>query len=207
MRSEVRFIMHPDDEREFAKFVRAESDTVFVNGPKWKTPEPPITTDINDAGNYLMIWNPTQTPEMKAQHYDNEHGEWWYCKSEYFTIQLLRSGFQYGESFLFEGRIAVCTTDKGQDYFHESSALLVEQRFKSLRKWIRKSYRNKVLIYQNPALPRSQTNPIKPAADIWIGPCAMNWLEADPANHWVQPFRQSNARGYLVDLVELDLRS
>ena len=92
-----------------------------------------------------------------------------------------------------------------QDYFHESSALLVEQRFKSLRKWIRKSYRNKVLIYQNPALPRSQTNPIKPAADIWIGPCAMNWLEADPANHWVQPFRQSNARGYLVDLVELDL--
>lgn len=52
-----------------------------------------------------------------------------------------------------------------------------------------------------------QLTSLKPAADIWIGPCAMNWLEADPANHWVQPFRQSNARGYLVDLVELDLTS
>lgn len=141
---------------------------------------------------------------MKAQHYDNEHGEWWYCKSEHFTLQFLRSGFQYGEPFLFEGRIAGCTTDKGQEYLHESSALLVEKRYESLRKWIRRSYWNNVLIYQNIALPRSATNPIKPAGNVWVGAFAMKWLQDDPANHWVQPFRQSNARGCLVDLVQPD---
>lgn len=196
--------MHTDDEREFAEFILADLGTIFVDGPKWDKPEPPVTSKIDDAGSYLMIWNPKQTPPMKANHYDNEHGEWWYCKSEQFTIQFLRSGFQHNEPFLFEGRIAVATTEQGTKETAMGWVQSVEERYKNLRKWIRKRCQNDVLIYQNTDLPRSPTNPCKVAADIWIGPHALKWLESNPGGRWVQQSRGGKPRAYLIDLVASD---
>ena len=68
MRSQVRFVLYPDDEWEFAEFIPAELGTIFVDGPKWLEPEPPVTSKIDEAGSYLMILNPKQTPPMKANH-------------------------------------------------------------------------------------------------------------------------------------------
>jgi hypothetical protein len=99
--------MHPMDEAEFVEAVLAEPGVVFVDGPSWTTPQPPTLTDIQSAGNYLMIWKPSETPQLRANRHRQDDQEWWYCKNEYLTIQFLRSGFQYEEPFLFEGRLAV----------------------------------------------------------------------------------------------------
>jgi hypothetical protein len=201
MRSQVVFVMHPTDETEFARLVTSEPGAVFVDGPIWSTPEPRVTTDIQCCGDYLMIWSPSQTPKLTGRHYRKHDAEWWYCDNECYTIQFLRSGIQFGELFLFEGRIAVTTTDKSGTFFHEPTAHAIEQRFKNMRKSIKRSYTNNVLIWQNISLPRSKTNPIKPAANVWVGPNAINWLREEPRGRWVQQFRGAGARGYLLDLV------
>src|SRR5260370_19404575 len=161
MRSEVVFVMHPSDEAEFVNLVIAEPGTVLVNGPTWSSPRPPIKTDIQSCGNYAMIWNPSETPALAGRHLRKENAEWWYCENEFLTIQFLRSGFQFGEPFLFEGRTALATTDKGGGEFHGPSAHAIEERFKRLRKFIKKNYANGVIIWQNTSLPRSKTNPLK----------------------------------------------
>jgi hypothetical protein len=200
MRSQVRFVMHPDDEPAFVQVVTTEVGTVFVDGTNWPTPRPPITNDLQTAGNYLMIWNPHQTPKLTATHFRNEDEEWWNCKNEFVTIQFLRSGFQYGEPFLFEGSIAVGTTDMDKSFFHEPSAPAVEERFKALRKFIKKAYTNKAIIWQSMSAPRSNTIPHRPDASLWVGPRALIWLGEKPKKRWVQQSRFALTRGYLLDL-------
>lgn len=201
MRSQVVFVMHPKDEIEFTSVITGEAGVVFVDGPKWPTPRPAIAIELERAGNYLMIWKPSETPELTAKHHRKGDDEWWYCENEYLTIQFLRSGFQHDEPFLFEGRIAIATTNDDRDYFDKPSADSIERRFKALKTFIRKAYTNNVLIWQNTSLPRSRTNPTKPATNVWVGPNAMQWLNDDPAKRWVQQFRNASARAYLMDLV------
>lgn len=202
MRSEFCFVMHPEDEVDFVQFVTSEQGVVFVDGPKWDQPRPPFCSDIEKAGNYLMIWNSSETTGLTANHHQKEKSEWWYCNNEHLTIQFLRSGFQFDEPFLFEGRIAVCTTSKEKTVYAPSSAEQIERRFKNLRKHLKKTYRNSTLIWQNTSLPRSETNPSKPAPNVWIGPHALQWLEEQPKERWVQQFRGAVARGYILDLVQ-----
>lgn len=202
MRSDLRFVMHPIDETEFVSIVTGEKGTVSVDGPSWSTAQPPICTDLQHAGDYLMIWNPSETPPLAGKHYEKDNKEWWYCENEFLTIQFLRSGFQFGEPYLFEGRIAVATTDKGKTFFHASSAGRVESRYKTLRRAIKKVYTNKVIIWQSLTSPRSRTNPLKPDSATWVGPHAMQWLRQNERNRWVQQFRGAGARGYLLDLVK-----
>jgi hypothetical protein len=202
MRSEIVFVMHPDDEGEFAAAVVAERGTVLVDGPGWRTPRPPLVNDIRQAGNHLMVWNPSETRPLTARHHVKDGEEWWYCDSEFLTVQFLRSGFQHGEPYLFEGRIAIATTDEGRTYPDESSAASIQRRFERLRAAIKKTCTNGVLIWQNVLLPRSRTNPAKPALNVWVGPHALRWLREDVRNRWVQQFRQtSGPRAYLLDMV------
>jgi hypothetical protein len=201
MRSQVRFVMHPEDEAEFARAITAEPATVFVDSPTWPTPRPPVTTDLGKAGLYLLIWNPPETPKLTGKHYRNRDEEWWYCRNEFLTIQFLRSGFQYGEPYLFEGRIAVGTTDQDKSVFHARSAPAVEGRFKALRKLIKKTYANKAILWQALEVPRSWNNPLRPDANLWVGPHALQWLRQKPRNRWVQQARYARVRGYLLDLI------
>jgi hypothetical protein len=194
--------MHPDDESTFAEKVLSETGTVFVDGPIWAQPQPPITKDIRTAGDYLMIWNSLETPELTGTHHRKEEKEWWYCNNEFLTIQFLRSGFHPTEPFLVEGRIAVCTTSKEKNFYHESSAGAIERRFKFLRNFIKKAYANKALIWQAISSPRSNSNPIKPDPCVWVSPNAMAWLEEEPRKRFVQQFRTAGASAYLLDLVE-----
>jgi hypothetical protein len=194
--------MHPEDENEFARIITSEDGTVFVDGPIWHQARPPITREILTAGNHLMIWNPSETPDLVGTYRRKDEKEWWYCDNEFLTIQFLRSGFQFGEPFLFEGRIAVCTTAKDKSYFHEASAAAIELRFKKLRKYIKKCYTNEVIIWQALSFSRSKTNPLKPDSSVWVGSYALQWLEEEPRNRWVQQFRNAGARGYLLDLIK-----
>jgi hypothetical protein len=201
MRSQVMFVMHPADEAEFVERIKAEPEVVFVDGPNWSRRSPPILADLQHADNYLMIWNPTETPPLKGERYRSEKGDWWCCENSYHTIQFLRSGFQFGEPFLFEGRIAIATTGKDGMYSDEATAPSVERRFKSLRRFLQKSYTNGVIIWQDLSAPRSKTDPLKPAKNLWVGPHALQWLRQDPTNRWVQQFRFGRVRGYILDLV------
>lgn len=202
MRSDIRFVMHPDDEAEFAEKVISETGTVFVDGPIWSEPQPPVTEDIRTAGNDLMIWNSSETPELTGTHHRKEGKEWWYCNNEFLTIQFHRSGFHSELPFLVEGSIAVCTTSKDKVFYDEPSAESIERRFRTLRNFIKKSYVNKAIIWQSVSLPRSKTNPLKPDPYVWVSPHAMNWLERKPKNRFVQQFRSAGTSGYLLDLVK-----
>ena len=199
MRSQIRFVMHPDDETDFVARVKDEPGTVLIDGPKWPTPDPPLVADLARAGSYLILWNARDARRLETRHYERYGVEWWYCVEDP-TIQFLRSGFQFGEAFLVEGSIAVGTPHEGVRERWECHAA-VEKRYESLRKVIRKSYVNNVLIWQNTTLPRSKTNPVKPARDVWVGPHALQWMRTAPRGRWVQQFRDSAARAYLIDLV------
>ena len=202
MRSSINFVMHPDDEAEFARVVMSEHGTVFVDGPRWRSPEPPIVSDLQEADSYLMIWNPSETVPLTTKHYNNDGTESWYCQNQFVTIQFLRSGLQDGEPpFLFTGRIAANTTDQCKTLYDAASAPSVEKRYNALRKQIKKTYTNSVLIWQDRTLPRSATNPGKPDASLWVGPHALPWLRADPMIRRVQQFKNAGASCWLVDLV------
>ncbi|MCA9070408.1 MAG: hypothetical protein KDA84_15860 [Planctomycetaceae bacterium] len=197
MRSQITFIMHPDDEDDFVREVLAEPDTVFVDGPKWKTKQPPVLSKVTDGNNfYFMIWNRAETPALTGRHHTKGDDEWWYCENEFLTLQLLRSKFF--PSFLTEGRIAV-----GSDRADPEITAAVDRRYKRLRRWIKKFFTNNIIIWQNMSLPRSGTNPLKPSPTHWIGPHALSWLQGDSANRWVQQFGSTpgKVRGYLIDLV------
>jgi hypothetical protein len=195
--------MHPKDEAGFLSLITAEPGTVFVDGPSWSSPRPPIVTEVEKARNYLIIWNPSETPELKGKHHRKDNVEWWYCENEFLTIQFLRSGFQHGNSFLIGGRIAIQTTKHDRSYFHELSAAAIEKRFRRLRSFIKKTYTNNVIIWQQIGRPRCKTNPSKPTANDWVGPYAMEWLREVPEERWVQQVPNPGAaRGYSLDLVQ-----
>ena len=201
MRSQISFVMHPEDEVEFVSLALTEPNTVFVNGPKWTTPTPALSTDIASVGNYLMIWNPSETRPLSARHHEKDGKEWWYCDNEFLTIQFIRSGIE-GERFLFTGRLAVATTEKWSEaVYDKESAASVERRFKSLSRAIKKMYSNGVILWQDVSRPRSRTNPSKPDPACWIGPHALRWLNGDPKDRYVQQFRNVGAHAYLIDLV------
>jgi hypothetical protein len=106
-----------------------------------------------------------------------------------------------GDPYVHDGRLAVATTQRGEQAEPGRKVSAVERRYLALKRHIQKTYTNKVVIWQNLSLPRSRTNPIKPDVSLWIGPHALHWLEQDPANRWVQGIPGAPARGYLIDLV------
>jgi hypothetical protein len=50
MRSQLRFVMHPDDERDFISEVLHDDAVVLINGPRWKSSEP--------EGHRSYAWRP-----------------------------------------------------------------------------------------------------------------------------------------------------
>lgn len=201
MRSEVRFVMLPEVEAVLFRLITSDAGTVLVNGPRWGTPEPPIVARLEDAGPHLLIWSPSDHASLAANRHEKDGRVWWYCRDEGATIQFLRSRHRPGESFIYEGRLAVATTQRGEPPGSGVTASVVQSRYLSLKRQIQKSCRNKVVIWQNRSLPRSRTNPLMPDAGLWAGPEALCWLEEDSANRWVQVVPDAHARGYLLDMV------
>jgi hypothetical protein len=179
MRSQLRFVMHPDDENEFVAEVLRDSPVVLIDGPRWKTPQPTVTKTITEIGSYCIIWSPSDLKELKADFIPTCND--WYCRSEFATIQFLRS--LVADDRIKDGRIAIATSEKD-----DGCPQNVERRYKTLSKYIKKRYRNSVIQWQNLNAPlvlatesRSE-NPSEPDNSLWIGPHAMSWLQADPSH-------------------------
>jgi len=198
MRSQVRFVMHPADEREFEHlFIRDES-IHFIAGPRWKTETPVTTKSLADINHYCIIWSTSDIANLKAEYIPSCKD--WYCRSEYATIQFLRS--EMFQSVITEGRIAISTMESRD--CPATSVKRLERRFADLRKYFRKNYSNSIIQWRNPTLPYASAgpnrsaNPSKPDPQVWVGPHALNWLREQPDRR-IKQERRSNVEAVLID--------
>lgn len=194
--------MHPDDEAEFAELLLSDSDVQFVDGPRWPTEVPRTTRSLAQlTGTYCIIWSSRDLPVLKAEFIPACND--WYCRTEYATIQFLRSSMQ--GPFIFEGRIAVATPEVG--VLTDRAIRSIEERYNALRKFVRKRYSNGVATWCNPTLPRGAAtahgspNPSLPDKQLWIGPVALQWLRADSGRR-IKQFPQSKAEAALIPVEE-----
>jgi len=178
MRSQLRFVMHPDDEADLMTVLLRDAAVLLVDGPRWRSPTPPTTRNISAVGSYCIIWSPEDLPELAADFVPKRND--WYCRAEFATIQFLRC--QITDAVITDGRLAVST-----ERANEKTAANVENRYKLLCRIIKKSYRNATVRWRNPELPEApagpskSANPSDPDRSLWVGPAAMNWLSANPA--------------------------
>ena len=108
MRSQLRFIQHPNDEREFVAEILSDNSVQLIDGPRWKAKVPQTFRSLAEIqGNYCIIWSSQDRPALSARYIQTRND--WYCDAEMVTIQFLRS--QCIDSIITEGRIAISTKD------------------------------------------------------------------------------------------------
>ncbi len=112
MHSQVRFIMHPADERDFERQLVSDESIHLIAGPRWKTETPKTSRSLDDIDDsYCIIWSTSDVAKLTAEY--NPSCDAWQCRSEYATIQFLRS--EIHEPVITEGRIAVSSMP-GRDF-------------------------------------------------------------------------------------------
>jgi hypothetical protein len=178
MRSQLRFVMHPDDDSALVTELLRDSAVLLVDGPRWKTATPPTTQNVSAVVRYCIIWSPEDVPELPAEFIPTCND--WYCRAECATIQFLRC--EIAGTVITEGRLAISTGPA-----HKTTAANVERRYRLLRRTIQKPYLNSVVRWRNPKVPEApagpsrSANPSKPDPSLWVGPAAISWLAGDPA--------------------------
>jgi hypothetical protein len=198
MNSQVRFAMHPADEHEFEQLLVSDESIRFIAGPRWKTETPKTSRSLAGLDDfYCIIWSTSDIAKLTADYIPSCND--WYCRSEYATIQFLRS--EMDESIITERRIAVSTISRHD--FPASSVKRLERRYGDLRKYFRKNYSNSVIQWRNPMVPYApagpdrSANPSKPDPQVWVGPHALRWLREQPDRR-IKQFRQGNIEAVLV---------
>jgi hypothetical protein len=195
VRSQLRFVMHPDDESALVAELLRDPAVLLIDGPRWKTATPPTTRNLSAIGSYCIIWSPEDLPELPAKFIPTCND--WYCRAEYATIQFLRC--EIAEMVVTEGRLAISTGPA-----NKTTAANVERRYRLLRRTIQETYQNSVIRWHNPNLPKApagpsrSANPSEPDRSLWVGPTAMSWLAGDAARR-IKQFLQSSVEGTVGD--------
>ena len=177
MRSQLRFVMHHTDEADFISEVLRDCAVVLINGPRWKSSEPETHRSLDPIGSYCIIWSTKDLARLDSEFIPKCSD--WYCRSEEATIQFLRS--RSNGSMLAEGRLAINTSSEAA-----AVARSVEKRYRSLRSFVKKRYRNGILRWQNPSLDQGSAAgaqsaiPSKADNALWVGPAAFEWLQEAP---------------------------
>jgi len=194
MRSQFRFVMHPDDELAFTAHMLSEASVLLIDGPRWQSPEPSTHRSLDGIkGSYCIVWSPHDRASLNARKLPDPNA--WYCQTESFTIQFMRS--QIIDSVITEGMLAVSTSGLAGE-------LGVERRFKALVRHAKKHYTNSVVQWVNPTLPLvpktkdRSANPSKPDAQVWLAPHALAWLKTDP-NRCIKQFTNSVVEARLTN--------
>src|SRR5262245_61862679 len=188
MKSQVRFVMHLDDEKSLIPELLRDSSVLLIDGPRWKQAKPQTSRDLSSIGHYCIIWSPGDLPELSAEYVPSVND--WYCRSEHSTIQFLRSRFT--DAVITEGRFAVWTEDA-----EPTAASAVERRYKMLRTVLKRTYANSCVRWLSPTLPVApagpsrSANPSKPDTSLWVGPCTMAWLLANESRRIKQSLTSS----------------
>ncbi len=196
MLSQVRFVMHPADERNFEQLL--VSDESIIGGPRWKTESPETSRSLADIDDYYcIIWSTGDIEKLSAEYIPSCDD--WYCRSEYATIQFLRS--EIDELVITEGRIAVSTIQTLE--FPASSSKSLEKRYEKLRNYIKRIFSNSIIQWRNPTIPYApagpnrSANPSKPDPQVWVGPHALRWLQ-ERSDRRIKQFRHSTVEALLV---------
>jgi hypothetical protein len=195
MRSQLRFVMHADDELQFERELLAESHLQFIDGPRWPDASPKTFRTLARVGHHCLLWSPLDLANLSA---DEVGPGAWCCRSGQATIQFLRS--EQCDTFLTEGRIAINTEASAP--FEPGGAAALDKRYKRLRTSIKKTYANNLVHWFNPtsvAAPASKersANPSKADEQVWLGPHALAWLQQDDQRR-IKQFRQSVVVGLL----------
>lgn len=140
MRSQLRFIMHPDDERDFVAHILSD-DRVFLIDEHSNDPAgPPLLRSIEPVASGLcsIVLRPAGGG---ANHTGAASGK----------IQFSRS--QIVGPLITEGRIAIGTIAGSEE------AAWVERQYKTLSKFIKARYTNSILRWYNPDLPSGPASP------------------------------------------------
>ena len=135
MNSQICFAMHPTDEREFENVLLCDSSIQFISGPRWKNEIPSTSRSLADIDSYCIVWSTSDTATLNADYIPSCND--WYCRSEYATIQFLRS--EMDDLVITEGRIAVITNEC--EGFPLTSVKQLEKRFRKLRNFIKRTIR------------------------------------------------------------------
>lgn len=175
MRSQLRFIMHPDDERDFVAHILSD-DRVFLIDEHSNDPAgPPLLRSIEPVAGSLcsIVLRPAGGGANDTSAASGK-------------IQFSRS--QIVGPLITEGRIAIGTTAGSEE------AAWVERQYKALSKFIKARYTNSILRWYNPNLPFGpgepgrSANPGKPDPQVWVGPSVRGWLAENPERrikqHW-----------------------
>ena len=169
--------MHPDDEHAIAELLLGDESVRFVHGPRWPTEEPAHSRALEDIGWYCIVWSTDDMPKLESEYISTCDD--WYCRSEYATLQMLRSEFD--GTNLTDGRFAISTLyDLPQ--FPEDKAKQVDARFKMIRRYIKKNYVNSIIRWYSsrapiaPRAPKRSPNPSDPDNKMWVGPAALEWF-------------------------------
>lgn len=179
MRSQLRFIMHPDDERDFMSHVLSDEQTFLIDERSVDLAGPPLLRSIDAVPGERcgILLKPAGNDPSDARSGDVPGTK---------KIQLLRS--RIVGTLITEGSIAI-----GTDPDDEDAAGLV-RRYRSLSKFIKARYANSVLRWYDPDRPFApatagrSANPGKPDPQVWVGPTVRPWLAGDPERrirqHW-----------------------
>lgn len=153
----------------------------FVDGPRWPTEQPTQNRSLDNIGWYCIIWSTNDLSRLTARYIPTCDD--WYCTCEYATLQFLRSKIE--PNVLQGGRIAI-STHYDLPEFPKKCAEQIDARFKSIRRHIKKFYRNSIVRWYNdrapraPAGPKRSANPSDPDKTMWVGPNALNWIRENP---------------------------
>jgi hypothetical protein len=200
MRSQIRFIQHPNDEFDFVREIISDDSVQLIDGPRWKAKTPQTFRSMAEIqGAYCIVWSSLDRPALSARYIQDRND--WYCDAEMVTIQFLRS--QCIDSIITEGRIAISTNDAA-----ELETKGVERRYKFLSKFIRKNYQNSVVCWYNPDNPiapgtaERSANPSAADPRVWVGPYALHWLQEN-RNRRIRQFKNAGAYAHLLDQLPL----
>ena len=195
MKSQIRFVMHPDDEAQIVAGLLQDPAVVLIDGPRWPQAAPIVTRDIASVRYYCLIWSPEDLAVLSSEYIPTCND--WYCRSEFATIQFLRCKLQ--ESIICEGRFAVSS-----DHGPKQTAEGVDRRFKLLRRSIKKTFVNSLVCWRSangpeaPAIPDRSADQSQPDSSLWVGPAAREWLLSDKQRR-IKQFPTGGAEGVIRD--------
>jgi hypothetical protein len=119
---------------------------------------------LDSLDRYCIIWSRKDLVQLDAEFVPQCND--WYCQSEGATIQFLRSHRK--EPVILEGRLAVGSNSEPPEV-----ARAVEQRYRQLRTFVQKRYRNRMLRWRNPCFSENpaavgrSSNPARPGVGGW----------------------------------------
>lgn len=69
MKSQIRLVIHPNDEADFFSKCLASADTFLIDGPRWQAPTPKLHQSLADInGHDCLVWSNLDTDTLRSRY-------------------------------------------------------------------------------------------------------------------------------------------